>query len=173
VQKRRRATEHGEEERGSPTFGHRNEDKGTPAPSHREQEKGTPPTGHGEEEKGRQPWGRGREVHQGRHIRGGGALGSASWAPWAAHRGRLGGLSGLGVCWDSSSELLTFQKRERISCSGDVCAHVNTLNRECSFLIQRLVLFIHLSPPTSTMSVPDQQPDRWIKKEHSRFKVLT
>jgi hypothetical protein len=44
---------------------------------------------------------------------------------------------------------------------------VSTLNRECSFLIQRLVFFIHLSPLTSTMSVPDQQPDRWIKKKHS------
>jgi hypothetical protein len=63
--------------------------------------------------------------------------------------------------------------RERISCSGDVRAHVSTLNRECSFLIQRLVFFIHLSPLTSTMSVPDQQPDRWIKKKHSWFKVLT
>jgi hypothetical protein len=57
--------------------------------------------------------------------------------------------------------------RECISCSRDVRAYVSILNRECSFLIQRLVLFIHLSPPTSTMSVPGQQPDRWIKKEHS------
>jgi hypothetical protein len=36
-------------------------------------------------------------------------------------------------------------------------------------IIQRLVLFIHLSPSTSTMSVPGQQPDRLIKMEHSRF----
>jgi hypothetical protein len=62
---------------------------------------------------------------------------------------------------------------ERISCTRDVRAHMSTLNRECFFLIQGLVLFIHLSPPTSTMSVPGQQPDRWIKKKHSRFKVLT
>ena len=68
--KRRRTTDHGEEEvRGSPTFGHGDEEKGSPTAGHGEEGKGTPATGHGEEEKGHQPWGRGR----GQHI-GGGAL---------------------------------------------------------------------------------------------------
>jgi hypothetical protein len=94
---------------------------------------------------------------------------------------REGGASGgslhmaLNICRDISGAVCKHQrnlrakpKRERISCSHDVRAHVSILNRECSFLIQLLVLFIHLSLPTSTMSISD----RWIKKEHSRFKVL-
>ena len=89
VWKRTRTTDHGEEQRGSPTLGHGHEEKGPPAAGHGEEGKGTPATGHGEE--------------------GGGASGAAHQSWWRDWQRIVGGLSGLKSCWDSNSEFLTIQ----------------------------------------------------------------